>query len=319
VIKINLAPPLTGKPQGLSVAGINLGLVFGALGLLAVVALGSWWTLSTRVWGLRTEIRDNQKELDRLKPIIARTALSAGEAGTERRVAAIEMVARNQARPTYLLDTPSTCCRPTSGSTGRGESQQIKLAGTTYLPWRWRTMTNLKASGTRRGPGRVTPDLGKSPRTITRSVVPVRDLSHGIPRSIWSAPRAQKIVAGVIGLAVLGGLGYFSSRRRRRGAVCGTRTRDWVESARPPPTGQPSTVRARAEALRKRLQAARASAVGEGNARALPTAQHVGLAVGIAAPSSLKASPRSGGRRRRADRDVVARATTISSARSSLA
>src|SRR5262249_2007216 len=107
VIKINLAPPLTSTTQGLGVAGINLGLVFGTLGLLIVIALGAYWgTLSTQVSSLRRDIEDNQKELARLKPIIAEGQRYRQEKlELERRVAAIEMVARNQARPTYLLDS----------------------------------------------------------------------------------------------------------------------------------------------------------------------------------------------------------------------
>lgn len=176
MIKINLAPPLAGRPQGLSIAGINLGMVFGALGILVVVALGaSWWTLSTQVWGLRTEIRDNQKELERLKPIIAEGQRYRQEKQElEHRVAAIEMVARNQARPTYLFDTLIDMLPADLWLTRVEEkSQQIRLAGTTYSSVALADfMTNLKASGKFKDVDLVESrqDLGKSPRTITFEV-----------------------------------------------------------------------------------------------------------------------------------------------------
>jgi len=176
VIKINLAPPLTGKSQGLSVAGFNVGLVFGALGLLIVVALGaSWWTLSTQVWGLRTEIDDNQKELARLKPIIAEGQRYRQEKQElERRVNAIEMVARNQARPTYLLDSLIDMLPADLWLTRVEEkTQQIRLAGTTYSSVALADfMANLKASGKFKDVDLVESrqDLTKSPRTITFEV-----------------------------------------------------------------------------------------------------------------------------------------------------
>src|SRR5262249_1920492 len=144
-------PPLTSKTQGLGVAGINLGLVFGTLGLLIVIALGAYWgTLSTQVSSLRRDIEDNQKELARLKPIIAQGRRYRQEKlELERRVAAIEMVARNQARPTYLLDSLIDMLPADLWLTRVEEkSQQLRLAGTTYSSVALADfMANLKASG----------------------------------------------------------------------------------------------------------------------------------------------------------------------------
>jgi Tfp pilus assembly protein PilN len=176
VIKINLAPPTTSKTQGFGVTGINLGVAFGALGLLLVVALGaSWWMLSTQVWGLRRDIEGNQKELARLKPIIAEGQRYRQEKQElERRVNAIEIVARNQARPTYLLDSLIDMLPADLWLTRIEEkSQQLRLAGTTYSSVALADfMANLKASGKFKEVDLVESrqDLSKSPRTITFEV-----------------------------------------------------------------------------------------------------------------------------------------------------
>jgi Tfp pilus assembly protein PilN len=175
VIKINLAPPPS-KTQGLAVTGINLGIVFGALGLVAILALGaSWMTLSSQVSGLRREIEDNEKELARLKPIIAEGQRYRQEKqDLERRVSAIEIVARNQARPTYLLDSLVDMLPGDLWLTRVEEkSQQLRLAGTTYSSVALADfMANLKASRKFKDVDLVESrqDLTKTPRTITFEV-----------------------------------------------------------------------------------------------------------------------------------------------------
>ena len=175
MIKINLAPPPS-KTQGLAVTGINLGIVFGALGLVAILALGaSWMTLSSQVSGLRREIEDNEKELARLKPIIAEGQRYRQEKqDLERRVSAIEIVARNQARPTYLLDSLVDMLPGDLWLTRVEEkSQQLRLAGTTYSSVALADfMANLKASRKFKDVDLVESrqDLTKTPRTITFEV-----------------------------------------------------------------------------------------------------------------------------------------------------
>ena len=176
MIKINLAPPPTRKPHSFGVDSMNLGVAFGALGLLFVIAMGaSWWSLSNQVWGLQRDIEDNQKEITRLKPIIAEGQRYQKEKQElERRVNAIEMVARNQARPTYLLDSLIDMLPGDLWLTRVEEkSQQLKLAGTTYSSVALADfMANLKASGKFKDVDLVESrqDLSKSPRTITFEV-----------------------------------------------------------------------------------------------------------------------------------------------------
>jgi len=175
VIKINLAPPPS-KTQGLGVMGLNLGVLFGGLGAVVLIALGaSWLTLSSQVSGLRSDIENNQKELARLKPIIAEGQRYKQEKqDLERRVSAIEIVARNQARPTYLLDSLVDMLPGDLWLTRVEEkSQQLKLAGTTYSSVALADfMANLKASRKFKDVDLVESrqDLTKTPRTITFEV-----------------------------------------------------------------------------------------------------------------------------------------------------
>lgn len=175
MIKINLAPPPS-KTQGLGVMGLNLGVLFGGLGAVVVIALGaSWLTLSSQVSGLRSDIENNQKELARLKPIIAEGQRYKQEKqDLERRVSAIEIVARNQARPTYLLDSLVDMLPGDLWLTRVEEkSQQLKLAGTTYSSVALADfMANLKASRKFKDVDLVESrqDLTKTPRTITFEV-----------------------------------------------------------------------------------------------------------------------------------------------------
>ena len=92
----------------------------------------------------------------------------------ERRVNAIEVVARNQARPAYLLDSLADMMPPDLWLTRVEEkSQQLRLAGTSFTSVALSDfMANLKASGRFKEVDLVESrqDLTKSPRTITFEV-----------------------------------------------------------------------------------------------------------------------------------------------------
>jgi Tfp pilus assembly protein PilN len=175
VIKINLAPPTT-KTRREGGPGVNLGAVFGGLALLLLAGLGAyWWMLSSDVSGIRQEIEQNQAEVARLKPIIAEGQRYRREKEElERRVNAIDVVARNQARPTYLIDALSGTLPADLWLTRVEEkSAQLRLAGTTYSSVALSDfMANLKATGKFKDVDLVESrqDLTKSPRTITFEV-----------------------------------------------------------------------------------------------------------------------------------------------------
>jgi type IV pilus assembly protein PilN len=175
MIKINLAPPLTRQPER-GAPGINLGLVFGALGAVVIVVVGAFaWLLSAEVEGLRRDIEQSQAEITRLKPIIAEgQRYRAEKEELERRVNAIETVARNQPRPTYFLDALADVLPGGLWLTRVEEkAQQLKLNGSTYPSVALSDfMANLKSSGKFKEVDLVESrqDLTKSPRTITFEV-----------------------------------------------------------------------------------------------------------------------------------------------------
>jgi type IV pilus assembly protein PilN len=175
VIKINLAPP-TGRNRQGAAPGINLAIVFGAIGGLLVVALGTYgFMLVADVGALHREIEQDQAELARLKPIIAEGQRYRQEKEElERRVNAIEIVARNQSRPAYLLDALADMLPANLWLTRVEEkTQHLKLAGTTYSSVALSDfMANLRASGKFKEVDLVESrqDLTKSPRTITFEV-----------------------------------------------------------------------------------------------------------------------------------------------------
>ena len=177
MIRINLAPPPTKRSIGLSIPSFNLGLFFGAVALALVLVLGVWgWSLSAEIRRLNTEIAQNKKEADRLKVIIAEGQRSRRDKELlERRVNAIELVARHQTRPVYLLDAVLDTLPKDLWLTRMEEKgTQLRFAGTTFSATALSDfMANLKASGKFKDVDIVDAkqDLTKSPRLITFEVI----------------------------------------------------------------------------------------------------------------------------------------------------
>ncbi len=177
MIRINLAPPAPKKGMGLSIPSFNLGMLFGAIALVLVVALGGWWwSLSAEINRLNTEIAENKKQADRLKVVIAEgQRYRRDKELLERRVNAIELAARYQTRPVYLLDAVLDTLPKDLWLTRMEEKgTQLRFAGTTYSATALSDfMANLKASGKFKDVDIVDAkqDLNKSPRLITFEVV----------------------------------------------------------------------------------------------------------------------------------------------------
>ena len=177
MIRINLAPPSTKRSAGLSIPSFNLGVLFGVAALGLVLVLGVWWwSLSAEIRRLNTEIAENKQQADRLKVIIAEGQRFRRDKETlERRVNAIELVARHQTRPVYLLDTLLDTLPKDLWLTRMEEKgTQLRLAGTTFSAMALSDfMANLKASGKFKDVDIVDAkqDLTKSPRLITFEVV----------------------------------------------------------------------------------------------------------------------------------------------------
>jgi type IV pilus assembly protein PilN len=176
MIKINLAPPLEKKGGQLGLSGLNLGLVFGGLFVVLLVGLGMWWSaLAGDVGRLTREIDDNQRELDRLKTVIAEhQRYRRDKEDLERRVNAIETVAQNQTRPVYLMDTVASVVPAEVYLTRMEErGQQLRFAGVAASSIALSDfMANLKASGKFKEVDLIESrqDLAKTPRALTFEV-----------------------------------------------------------------------------------------------------------------------------------------------------
>ena len=177
MIRINLAPPSAKRRDGLSSPSFNLGILFGAVALGLVLVLGGWWwSLSAEIKRLNTEIAENKKQADLLKVTIAQgERFRRDKEVLERRVNAIELVARHQTRPVSLLDAVLDTLPKDLWLTRMEEKgTQLRFAGTAYSATALSNfMANLKASGKFKDVDIVDAkqDLTKSPRLITFEVV----------------------------------------------------------------------------------------------------------------------------------------------------
>jgi Tfp pilus assembly protein PilN len=177
MIRINLAPPSTKSRVSFSIPSFDLGMFFGSVALGLVLVLGGWWwSLSAETKRLNTEIAENKKQADGLKVIIAEgQRFRRDKELLERRVNAIELVARRQTRPVYLLDAVLDTLPKDLWLTRMEEKgTQLRFAGTTYSATALSDfMANLKATGKFKDVDIVDAkqDLTKSPRLITFEVV----------------------------------------------------------------------------------------------------------------------------------------------------
>ena len=177
MIRINLAPPSVKKGLGFSIPAFDLGMIFGGIALVLVVVLGGWWwSVSAEINRLNAEIAENKKQAERLKVVIAEGQRYRRDKELfERRLNAIELAARYQTRPVYLLDAVlDTLPKDLWLSRMEEKGTQLRFAGTAYSATALSDfMANLKASGKFKDVDIVDAkqDLNKSPRLITFEVV----------------------------------------------------------------------------------------------------------------------------------------------------
>jgi Tfp pilus assembly protein PilN len=80
---------------------ILIGLIIAGLAVVGI----RYWKLSTKLSGLKAEIATNQREYDRLKPIIAEVEnFKKKNAELKHKIEVIEQLKQNQYRPS------PTCC-----------------------------------------------------------------------------------------------------------------------------------------------------------------------------------------------------------------
>jgi len=177
MIKINLAPPSAKRGGGFGLPDFNLGMLFGGAALVLVLFVGVWWwSLSSEIKRLNAEIAENKKQAEQLKVVIAEgQRFKRDKEALERRVNAIDIVARQQTRPVYLLDAVLDQLPKDLWLTRMEEKgTQLKFAGNTYSATSLSDfMSNLKASGKFKDVDIVDArqDLTKSPRVIAFEVV----------------------------------------------------------------------------------------------------------------------------------------------------
>ena len=116
MIKINLVAerkPTKAKGPGVLSQftlgrNINNYLVAGLLIIGLVVVGFTYWRLSSRLSGLRAEVAENQREYERLKPIIAEVErFKVNNAELKRKIEVIEQLKANQHGPVRLMDEVS--------------------------------------------------------------------------------------------------------------------------------------------------------------------------------------------------------------------
>ena len=110
--------------------------MFGVV-FVALIALlgGYWWKVSSEIARLNGEIAQAEAEKIRLAAVIVEGQRYKREKEElESRVNAIEQIARDQARPTYLMDAMADVLPPDLWlSRIEEKGQQLRFAGTTYL------------------------------------------------------------------------------------------------------------------------------------------------------------------------------------------
>lgn len=177
MIKINLAPSRR-KKLAISLPPLpGLGLLFGVASLLLTLGIGGSWSLLSREAGrLQSAITRAQKELDGLKVAIAEgNRFKKEKEDLERRVAIIDLIARLQTRPVYILDAVADTVPRDLWLTSLEEKEsRLRLGGSAFSSTAVADfMANLKRSGAFKDVDLVVSrqDLTKSPRLVTFEIV----------------------------------------------------------------------------------------------------------------------------------------------------
>ncbi len=173
MIKINLAPARERKRAALSLADTNLGVIFGGLALVAVVAVGGyWWALSSERERLEREVAMATRQLETLKAAIAEgNRYKAERDDLAKRLAAVEDLSRNQPLSTYFLDAiADTVPRDVSLTSTNERDRQLRFNGTAFSSTAVSDfMSNLRSTGKFKDVDLVVArqDISKAPRIIT--------------------------------------------------------------------------------------------------------------------------------------------------------
>lgn len=185
MIKINLLPTRPRKMIAVALPALPwLGIVFLVLGVLVVVGIGGYWYMldgeATRLAAEKTRL---ETELKALEAAIAKgKAFRQKAADLEKRVAAMDLIGQNRARPVHLLDTLADMIPRELWLASVEEKQdkdpekgrQLRLVGIAYSPIALADfMSNLRGSGKFKDVDLIVSrqDLTKTPRLVTFEVI----------------------------------------------------------------------------------------------------------------------------------------------------
>lgn len=150
MIRINLAPPKERRPV-FALATADLGVVFGALFIAAVLGIGAYWLVLWRdEIRLTREVDQLSQEALALKRVIGQNAgLQERVGDLKRRVATIQALAQGQARPMQMLDAFASMLPPDIWITAVEEKNAtLKVTGSAYSSAAvTEFMVKLRASG----------------------------------------------------------------------------------------------------------------------------------------------------------------------------
>jgi len=178
MIKINLLPPRPRKLIPVALPALPwLGILFGVVGLLVVGGVGGYWyVLSREATRLAAEKGRLETELKSLEAAIVKgKAFRQKALDLEKRLAAIDLISKNQARPVYLLDSLVDTVPRDVWLIGLEERQaQLRIIGSALSATAVADfMSNLRGSGRFKEVDLVVSrqDLTKTPRLVTFEVV----------------------------------------------------------------------------------------------------------------------------------------------------
>ena len=156
MIRINLAPEAKrrrgfGLPA-LTLPSFNLGVLFGAIYLLAIVGIAAYWLmLSIEGRGLTAQIAAGQQELEQLRVTIGQVNQMRTQAeALRKRLAVLEDLIKGQGRPIALVDTFASVIPRDLWITGfeTREDARLKVTGSAFSTTAVSDlMQNLKSSG----------------------------------------------------------------------------------------------------------------------------------------------------------------------------
>lgn len=177
MITINLLPPRRRRRFVSALPSLlGLGRVFGGLCVLGLLGIGAYWfVLDREARTLEADMRRLDGELAQHKmAIVEGTRFKKEKEELERRVAVIDVIARNQARPVYLLDALADMIPRELWLTSLEEKEKVlKITGTAFSSRAVSDfMANLKNSGKFRDVDLIVSrqDLTKAPSIVTFEV-----------------------------------------------------------------------------------------------------------------------------------------------------